>query len=85
MCIRDSDSPDPGYAVSHESAPCRLYVVGACDRRVFRRQRHYDWRFTECNHGGYRGKRRVQYQLYRFYEMVLSSDAPVSFCGRVLP
>ena len=53
--------------------------------RVLRRQRHYDWRFTECDHGGYRGKRRVQYQLYRFYEMVLSSDASVSFCGRVLP
>ena len=76
---------NPGYAVSHESAPCGLYVVGACDRCVLRRQRYYDWCFTECDHGGYRGKRRVQYQLYRFYEMVLSSDASVSFCGRVLP
>ena len=57
-------------------------MIGAS---VLRRQRYYDWCFTECDHGGYRGKRRVQYQLYRFYEMVLSSDASVSFCGRVLP
>lgn len=48
--------------------PCGLYVVGACDRCVLRRQRYYDWCFTECDHGGYRGKRRVQYQLYCFYE-----------------